>query len=71
MENRYPGWTPDGVTWYTHEGGEMVVTTPETYTTNELDAKNVVYTEQQLCGCGHPDVRHTRICMTKTCLCVK
>lgn len=43
MENRYPGWTPDGVTWYTHEGGEMVVTTPETYTTNELDAKNVVY----------------------------
>jgi len=38
MENRMPGWTPDGITWYTHEGGEQVA-----YTTVEpFDAK-VVY----------------------------
>ena len=45
MKKRLPGWSPDGVTWYTHEGGEQVVSPSETYTTNESEAKNVVYTE--------------------------
>lgn len=48
MENRLPGWTPDGLAWYTHEGGETVISTSESYTTNESEAKSVVYTELPL-----------------------
>lgn len=46
MDGRLPGWTADGVTWYTHEGGEIVeVSAPqETYTTNASEVQNAVYT---------------------------
>ena len=39
MDDRLPGWSPDGTTWYTHEGGVQV-----SYTTAGLSEANVVYT---------------------------
>lgn len=39
MENRLPSWSPDGKTWYTHEGGVQV-----SYTTSDSNDNNVVYT---------------------------
>jgi len=42
MENRLPGWTPDGQVWYTHEGGEQVVFLAETYTTNASNVAGVL-----------------------------
>jgi hypothetical protein len=37
MDDRLPGWSPDGTTWYTHEGGVQV-----SYTTAGLSEANVV-----------------------------